>query len=107
MNTLLNHLSTAEKDKDQLDSIARLESAFSEVKQRYSQEYSEHMKEAVTQVKNRMKQNSGMSSAVNAYVNKYAENYKKESAKEELYDMLSAELLETLQTLQHTNCSIC
>lgn len=106
MEKLLKEIGTIEEDQKRLESIYQLEKAFNEVKASYSQEYNETLLNAMKEIKSKMKRNPKMKEAVNSFVNIYVHNNKKDEATEALYDMLAAEMLETLQTLSHTSCSI-
>lgn len=109
MNTNKNffqELSIVETDQKQLESIDRLQQAFLDVRKSYSQEYKESLTHLLTNVKEKMKRNHGMVEAVDIYVSKFVPVNKQDAAKEELYDLLSAEMLQTLQTLQHATCMV-
>ena len=109
MNTNKNffqELSIVETDQKQLESIDRLQQAFLDVRKSYSQEYKESLNHLLTNVKDKMKQNPGMVDAVNTYVSKFVPMNKQDVAKEELYNLLAAEMLQTMQTLQHASCVV-
>jgi hypothetical protein len=99
-------LTTVETDQKQLESIDRLQQAFLDVRKSYSQEYKESLNHLLTNVKDKMKRNPGMVDAVNTYVSKFVPVNKQDVAKEELYNLLAAEMLQTLQTLQHATCLV-
>lgn len=105
-NSFFQELATVETDKQQLESIDRLQQAFLDVRKSYSQEYKENLTHLLTNVKDKMKKNPGMVEAVDMYVRKFVPISDQDAAKEELYNLLSAEMLQTLQTLQHATCAV-
>lgn len=104
-NTLFHDLSTIEEDTKKLESIDRLQQAFRDVRQSYREEYRDSMTHVLGNIKKKMKKNHGMVEAVNDYVQRFVPGNRQE-ATEELYNLLAAEMLHTLQALQHTNCAI-
>ena len=108
MSELFNELTVIEQDQDRIDSINRLQQAFNEVKNGYQYEYNQSVSHMVGEIKSKMKMNTSMVRAVNSFVDKYVENpSKKSAAKDEMYGILSAEMMSMLQALKHTTCIIC
>jgi len=105
-NSLFKDLTTIETDQKQLESIERLQQAFIDVRRSYRQEYHDSLEHLLTNVKDKMKKNPGMVDAVATYIERFVDEEKHEEAREELYNILAAEMLQTIQTLQHTNCMV-
>lgn len=104
---LFKKIELLETDASKLEQIERFQSAFEELKANCAKEYSSTTHEVLTKIKNKMKANPYMKSAVESYVNTYVIESLRERAKESLYDMLSAEMVQTLQTLSHASCVVC
>jgi len=98
-------LCTVEEDSKQLESIERLQQAFREVRQAYRDEYNDSMSHILKNIKTKMQHNRGMVDAVNSYVNQFVLPGDRVKATDALYDLLAAEMLHTVQTLQHTSCN--
>lgn len=103
-STIFRDLNILEEDSKQLESIAKLQQAFREVRQNYRDEYTSSMNHVLGQIKEKMRKNHGMVDAVNSYILQYVEPSKHKKATDELYNLLAAEMLHTLQALQHTTC---
>ena len=103
---LFQDLITIETDQKQLESIDRLQQAFADVRQNYRQEYTDSLTHLIDHVKMKMKRNEGIVEAVRLFVFKFVPVENHEEATEELYNLLAAEMLQTIQTLQHTTCSM-
>jgi ribosomal protein S7 len=100
---LLNRI---EEDSKKLESIDKLQQAFQEVRQSYRSEYQESLDHVLGNIKSKMMQNQSMIDAVTIYVEKYVAPDKRDAASEELYNMLAAEMLQTMQAIQHTSCTL-
>jgi hypothetical protein len=103
---IFHDLTTIEADQKQLESIDRLQQAFADVRQNYRREYQDSLQHVLANVKNKMKSNEGMVEAVNIYVSRFVSADKEEEATEELYNLLAAEMLQTMHALQHTTCCV-
>ena len=103
---LFNKIGLIETDGKKLETIYQLQKAFEQVKSNYASEYNNTSNDILETVKSRMKKNPYMAKAIQTFVNRYVLSSLRESATEELYGMLSAEIVQTLQTLSHTSCVI-
>ncbi len=106
MDRILIQLNTIEKDQKRLENIRQLENAFNEVKSSYANEYNNTLAEVNEKIKTKLKENAKIRDVVNKYVRTYAKPEVAEEATDMLYNLLSAELAMTLQTLSHTSCII-
>lgn len=104
--TFFKDLNLLDKDSKHIESIDRLQKAFIEVRQKYRHEYNDSMNHVLENIKKKMKSNSGMVNAVDSYVQEYVCPDKREDAINSLYDLLAAEMLHTIQTLQHASCVV-
>jgi hypothetical protein len=104
MSNLFAQIGLIEDDQKRLESINRLQEAFNEVKAGYAEEYNSTLVDVISQIKTKLKNNQKMNEAVTTYVNNYVKFDKREEASEALYNMLSAELVQTFQALTHTSC---
>jgi len=101
---VFSDLKTIEADTQRLERIDKLQKAFQEVRETYRSEYHHSLNHAIGNIKAKMVQNRYMTDAVNSYVEKFVPKEKHDDAREELFNMLAAEFLQTLNTLQHTSC---
>lgn len=106
MDNMLRELNTIEHDQKQLESIERLQHAFNQVKETYAREYNDTLGHVITPVKEKLQKDDKMRSVVNNYVEKFVNEDKREIARDELYTILAADYVHTLQTLSHTSCVI-
>jgi uncharacterized protein YggL (DUF469 family) len=106
MENLFHKIYTIEEDEDKLNQINKLQAAFKEVKSSYVHEHDDNLREVINIIKNKLKVNKGMHDAVEGYIERYVKEEMKHEAREQLYDMLAAELLQTMQVLSHTSCAI-
>ena len=106
MSNLFSQLHTIESDEDKLRRIQELQDAFSSVKASYQHEHDDNLRQALDTIKTKIKRNSGMVHAVNKFSEDYIPQDRRERGKEELYDLLAAEMLQTMSALQHTECVI-
>lgn len=109
MSNIFAQLNTVENDEEQLRRIKQLEDAFASVRESYQHEHDDNLRKALNTVKSKIKKNKNMRHAVNKFVDKYVKDDIKEQGREDLYDLLSAEMLQTINTLQHaeyTDCTI-
>lgn len=105
-NNLLTKIELLENDSKKIETIEHLQHAFDKVRSSYSVEYNSLSNDVINTVKARMKQNPYMQRTVQYFVNNYVIDSLKEQATEELYNMLSAEVVLTFQTLSHTSCTV-
>lgn len=104
--TFFKDLNNIEEDSKKMESIDKLQEAFHEVRESYRTEYQQSLHHVLGNIKEKMSKNKGMVDAVNIYLSKYVAPEKQAPAREELLNMLSAEILQTMQTLQHTSCTV-
>lgn len=104
--TFFQDLTIIETDQKQLESIDRLQKAFSDVRRSYRREYQDSLNHLLTNVKDKLKNNEGMVEAVEMYVSKFVSVEKRQNAEEELYNLLAAEILQTMHALQHASCCV-
>lgn len=99
---LIDKINLINHDQEELKNIEELQKAFNNVKENCRKERDHNLREAVDKVKEKLKNNPGISKVVESFVAKYIQYDLQESAEEDLYDMLAAEYLETLNAMTHT-----
>jgi predicted phage gp36 major capsid-like protein len=103
---IFEQLSIVTEDQKKLESIEELQKAFNNARESCRRERNDTLRQAVDNIKEKMRKNTGVKKAVNVFISTYVPENKKADATEALYDMLSVEFLETLNTISHTSCNI-
>lgn len=105
MENIFTDLSHIEEDSKHLENIRRLQRVFHDVQEKYRNDYTTSLNHSISYVEEKLKANPKMREAVNIFIDKYVKD-NKDNAREELYRMLSAEMLHVIQTMQHVSCII-
>lgn len=106
MDDLLKEITTIEQDQKQLENIEQLEKALNKVKAGYTQDYNQKLLHTIEQFKSQLKNNQKIRETVDKFVHDYVFPEKRAEARDFLYGILSAEMIQTLQALNHTSCNI-
>jgi len=105
-NTFFNDINIIENDSKKIECIDKLRQALHEVRKTYHSEYRQSLNHVLENIKSKMMHNKSMVDAVEMYVTKYVPTDKQPKAKDELYDMLAAEVLQTMHVVHQTSCTI-
>ena len=106
MDNLFSDIGRLDSERLSLEQINRLQDAFNDVKKSYDYKYEEDLNSVIKSMRQRLQSNQMICDTVNNYIQKYVSSDKQDNAKEELYNILSAEMLQTLVALSHTSCII-
>lgn len=106
MDNFLPELKELEQNEKKLQMIKELEENILTLKQKYSREYSNEINVLLHYIREKMEQNINMKNVVETYVNRYCNKNQQEEAREQLYNLLSAEIIQIIQTITRTNCII-
>lgn len=103
---VLHQLQSLENDQRRLEEIKQLEDALQIAKKKYVKDYNNVSENLVGQVVQKLKNNIRVKSVVDNYIKSYVNPNSSEAAERELYNIMAAEFLEMLETLNHTSCSV-
>lgn len=100
------------EDIEELDSnlhkIKLINETFSDIYEKNKQTFDTNLQHTTTVLKNKLKQNEAFSTVVDNYVNKFVSDKSlQEQAKDEMFMILTGEILGIFRGMTHTTCSIC
>ena len=104
--SIFRDLTTVENDAQKMAEIDRLQEAFNQVRASYAAEHDSSMRHAISEVRERLEKNPGMIRAVQLYTERFVAPDRREAASAALFELLAAELLQTMNALQHTACVV-
>jgi len=108
MDRILNELLLIESEESDLHKIEALKDTLEHVFENVKEQNQHHLQDITAIFKNKLKENPNFKTVVDNYVDKYVhDEIKKDSAKEDLFDILTAELLGMFRGVSRTTkCSI-
>lgn len=103
MDKIFKDLSTIEKEQAQVEKIQSLKEALDSAKK----EHQDHVKKSIEHIsgtfKDKLKHNKVFSNIVTNYVNKYVKDGELENAEDELYNILTGEMVSLFDALLHSS----
>lgn len=106
MEEILSDLNTIEKKQNDLAKIDALKKALTDAQNQHREHLNTSMKHVTTMFKTRLKESSEFNKVVDDYVAKYVSEELRETAKEDMYNILTGELIGMFNGLSHTTCTI-
>ena len=106
MENILKEIAQIDTEKEDLHKLELLNETISQVSQNVKKQNDEHLKNITSIFAEKIKNNPGYNKVVTDFVNKYVNDDKKEDATNELFLILTGELLSVFKGLNQTNCSI-
>jgi hypothetical protein len=103
---IMDNLHRLETDQHRLDEIAHLEIMLKDAKKKYVSDYKNMTEKVVSPVVGKLKDNSRIKKVVDNYLDTYVLTDKRNNAEIELYNIMAAEFLGTLEALSQTQCSV-
>jgi hypothetical protein len=99
----LSQIETTEYELHKIEALNETLSQFTDEVKKHNQTHLEHITNIFN---NKLKSNSNFQEVVNNYVNKYVREDLQEDAKQELFLILTGELLGIFKGLTNSKCSI-
>jgi len=106
MNNILKEISQIDSGEEELHKLQLLNETILQVSHNVKKQNEEHLKNITSIFEEKIKNNIGYNKVVNDFINKYVNEDKKEAAKDELFLILTGELLSVFKGLNQSNCSV-
>jgi hypothetical protein len=106
MDNIITQLQQLESDQHRLEEIQKIEHMLKKVKSEFKKDYTEISAKVVDKFVDKLKHNKRIKNVVEDYIDAYVTPEFKKDATESLYEIMSAEYMEVIETLNHTSCNI-
>ena len=106
MENILKEISQIDSGQENLHKLELLNETIEQVSSQVKKQNDEHLKNLTLVFNEKIRNNQGYSKVVNDFVDKYVSEDKKEDAKNDLFLILTGELLSVFKGLNQTNCSV-
>jgi len=106
MDNILKEIAQIDSAEEDLHKLELLNETISQVSQNVKKQNEEHLQNITSLFTEKIKNNPGYNKVVTNFIDKYVTEDKKEEAKNELFLILTGELLSVFKGLNQSNCSI-
>jgi hypothetical protein len=106
MDELIKEFALLEKNQYEIEKIQALNETLTQVSNDVRKQTDDHVKNITNIFNTKLKQNKNFNDVVNNYIDKYIPDDRKEEAREELFLILTGEMLGIFKGLSQTKCCI-
>ena len=106
MDAILKELTQIETSEYELHKIQALNETLSQFSSEVKKQNQNHLEHITNTFNNKLKTNPNFQQVVNNYVDKFVKEDLKEQAREELFLILTGEMIEMFRCITQTKCSI-
>ena len=106
MENILKEIAQIDSAQENLHKLELLNETIEQVSSQVKKQNEEHLKNLTLVFNEKIRNNQGYSNVVNDFVDKYVSEDKKDDAKNDLFLILTGELLSVFKGLNQTNCSV-
>lgn len=106
MDDLIKEFALLENNQYEIEKIQALNETLTQVSNDVKKQTDEHIKNITNIFNTKLKQNKNFNDVVNNYIDKYISDDRKEDAREELFLILTGEMLGIFKGLSQTKCCI-